>query len=105
MPENHSSIHGADLAEQCAEILGSDKWEIDIGGPEIFAYREITALAFKTIGKPEKGSCFSHWLCKATVNVTKPFTTPANLSAPLGGKQTLEKDFLRLEMNHALRGG
>lgn len=45
-------IHGADLAEICADALKKDVREIDAGGPEILTYRQIAALAFRAVGKP-----------------------------------------------------
>jgi uncharacterized protein YbjT (DUF2867 family) len=107
-------IHGSDLAEACAEILGTEKVEMDIGGPEIFSYRDIAALAFKAVDKPAKYSAFPPWLSKLVVMATRLFSkhqgalfdffTTAmtnDLVAPLGGKRTLESYFLQLEVEHA----
>lgn len=43
-------IHGADLAAYCVDRLGaSGEWEV--GGPEVFTYREILDLAASTLGR------------------------------------------------------
>ncbi|RZU63627.1 SDR family oxidoreductase [Zhihengliuella halotolerans] len=42
-------IHGADLAEFCVARLGeTGAW--DVGGPDVFTYREVVELAFDALG-------------------------------------------------------
>ena len=47
-------IHGADLAEVCADALERREQQLDVGGPEVFTYREIAELAFDVLEKPKK---------------------------------------------------
>lgn len=50
-------IHGADLADFILENLADDsapsrQW--DVGGPDIFTYRELEELAFRIAGRPPR---------------------------------------------------
>jgi uncharacterized protein YbjT (DUF2867 family) len=47
-------IHGADLAEVCADALCTREPEIEIGGPDVLSQDEIAALAFDAIGQPPR---------------------------------------------------
>jgi uncharacterized protein YbjT (DUF2867 family) len=107
-------IHGSDLAEACVETLGDQNVELDVGGPQIFSYQDIAALAFQTIGKPAKFSFLPSWLSVFAVKATKlcnkhhgallDFFTSAmtnDLVAPLTGKKTLEGYFKQLEAEYA----
>ncbi len=67
-------IHGADLAVQCADALEGRNQEIDVGGPEIFTYREIAELAFRAIGNPARITVIPPWLLKALTSVVKVFS-------------------------------
>lgn len=60
-------IHGADLAEVCVDALESPKSQIDVGGPEIFTYREIAELAFDVLAKPKKIICLPKKLIAAAI--------------------------------------
>ena len=60
-------IHGADLAEVCVDALESPKSQIDVGGPEIFTYREIAELAFDVLAKPKKITCLPKKLIVAAI--------------------------------------
>jgi uncharacterized protein YbjT (DUF2867 family) len=44
-------IHEADVADVCAAAIEDERPEIEVGGPEVFERREITALAFAALGK------------------------------------------------------
>ena len=44
-------IHGADLAEFCADKVGDDTGSWDVGGPDVLTYPEIADLAFHALGR------------------------------------------------------
>ncbi|MGZ8177895.1 SDR family oxidoreductase [Williamsia sp. SKLECPSW1] len=45
-------IHGADLAGFCVEHLGDTSGSWDVGGPDVFTYRDVAELAAAAVGKP-----------------------------------------------------
>lgn len=47
-------IHGADLAEFIVEHLADPSGSWDIGGPDIFSYRELEELAFRIAGRKQR---------------------------------------------------
>jgi uncharacterized protein YbjT (DUF2867 family) len=47
-------IHGADLANVCAEALTSGDAEVPAGGPVVYSQNEIAELAFSVLGKPPR---------------------------------------------------
>ena len=48
-------IHGADLAEFCAtRLLSGETGAWNVGGPEIFTWRELADYAFQALGRPAK---------------------------------------------------
>ena len=47
-------IHGADLANVCAEALTGGDAEVPAGGPVIYSQNEIAELAFSVLGKPPR---------------------------------------------------
>jgi len=75
-------IHGADLAEVCADALVSPITQIDVGGPEVFTYREIAGLAFDVLQQREKITCIPQYLVCATVGALR-WLTPAKVHGPL----------------------
>lgn len=75
-------IHGADLAEVCADALVSSESQIDVGGPEVFTYREIAELAFEVLDQPEKITCIPKSLVSATVGALR-WLTPAKFYGPV----------------------
>jgi uncharacterized protein YbjT (DUF2867 family) len=75
-------IHGADLAEVCADALESPTRQIDVGGPEVFTYREIAELAFDILDKPKKITCFPKKLVSAVVGALR-WSTPVKTYGPL----------------------
>lgn len=99
-------IHGADLADFCAEGLASDKAELNVGGPRVLAHRDIAGLAFEAAGKPAKLTRIPAWLFKASVSPLK-WLSPRNygpveflyqalthdLVAPCYGKHDLLSEF------------
>ncbi len=100
-------IHGADLAQACVDALESEVKAVDIGGPEIFTYREIAELAFKVLDKPSKISSMPRRLVSLMVGAMR-LLTPVKTHGPLQflatvmtmdvvgeqyGKQQLEEHF------------
>ena len=75
-------IHGADLAEVCATALETGESQIDVGGPEVFTYREIAELAFDVLGKTEKITSVPKPLVSAAVGALR-WLTPAKVYGPL----------------------
>lgn len=49
--ERLNPIHGADLAEFCVERMGDTSGEWNVGGPDVYRYRDIVDLAFNAVGK------------------------------------------------------
>ena len=75
-------IHGADLAEVCASALANPESEFDVGGPEVFTYREIAELAFDVLGKRKKLTCIPKYLVSAIVGTLR-WLTPARVHGPV----------------------
>jgi uncharacterized protein YbjT (DUF2867 family) len=75
-------IHGADLAEVCASTIESEQRQIDVGGPEVFTYREIARLAFSVLGQPDKITCIPKSLLSAVVGSLR-WLTPAKIHGPV----------------------
>ena len=75
-------IHGADLAQVCADALQSSESQIDVGGPEVLTYREIAELAFDVLDQPEKITCIPKYLVSATVGALR-WLTPAKVYGPV----------------------
>ena len=66
-------IHGADLAEVCADAATGGVQEIDVGGPEVLTHREIAELAFGSVGKQLRISSVPLWVLRAAVSIRKIF--------------------------------
>jgi len=75
-------IHGADLAEVCADALESREQQLDVGGPEVFTYREIAELAFEVLEKPSKVSCLPKKLISAAVGALR-WVAPVRAYGPV----------------------
>ena len=75
-------IHGADLAEFCVGALDGQEQHLDVGGPEVFTYREIAELAFDVLHQPEKITCVPKGLVSATVGAMR-WLTPAKVYGPV----------------------
>ena len=75
-------IDGADLAEVCADALESPTQRINVGGPEVFTYREIAELAFDILGKPRKITCIPKKLVAAAVRGLR-WLTPIKTYGPV----------------------
>jgi uncharacterized protein YbjT (DUF2867 family) len=68
-------IHGKDLAEVCVAALGKTEKEIEVGGPEIFTFREIAELAFKVLNKDAKISTLPVWMIRIILTLMRTFTS------------------------------
>jgi len=75
-------IHGVDLAEVCADALVSREQQLDVGGPEVFTYREIAELAFEALEKPGKITCVPKKLTAAVVGALR-WVTPVKTYGPI----------------------
>ena len=75
-------IHGADLAEVCADALESAESQIDIGGPEVLTYQEIAELAFDVLERREKITCIPKYLVSAIVGALR-WLTPVKVHGPI----------------------
>ena len=75
-------IHGADLAEVCAEALVSRESQIDVGGPEVFTYLEIAGLAFDALEQRERITCIPKNLVSAAVGTLR-WLAPAKVYGPI----------------------
>ena len=75
-------IHGADLAEFCVGSLEGQEQQLDVGGPEVFTYREIAKLAFDVLDQPEKVTCVPKSLVSATVGALR-LLTPVRVYGPV----------------------
>ena len=75
-------IHGADLADFCVDALDGSDQQLDVGGPEVFTYREIAELAFEALDQPEKITCVPKPIIAATVAAMR-WLTPAKVHGPL----------------------
>jgi uncharacterized protein YbjT (DUF2867 family) len=75
-------IHGADLAEVCADALESREQQLDVGGPDVFTYREIAELAFDVLEKPSKITCLPKKLIAAAVGALR-WVAPVKTYGPI----------------------
>ena len=75
-------IHGADLADVCADVLETSIQQIDVGGPEVFTYREIAELAFNILDKPEKITCIPRKLVSVAMEALR-WLTPMKTYGPI----------------------
>lgn len=62
-------IHGADLAQACAETAGGDELEVEAGGPDVMTQRQAAELAFEVVGKPAKVTVVPMWLARVLVKL------------------------------------
>jgi uncharacterized protein YbjT (DUF2867 family) len=75
-------IHGADLAEVCADALAGSESQVDVGGPKVFTYREIAELAFDVLEKPRKITCIPEKLINVMVAALR-WLAPVKTYGPL----------------------
>ncbi len=105
-------IHGADLANVCADSINLDEKEIAIGGPEVFKYIDVARLAFDVIGKEPKITKIPAKIVKPFIYLLRPFnkknyilakffyTAMTNdFVAPKTGKRKL-RDYFRELISH-----
>ena len=85
-------IHGADLAEVCVDALESQEQQLDVGGPEVFTYREIADLAFDVLDRPKKITCLPKKLIAASIGALR-WVAPVKTYGPiqfLAGVMTMD---------------
>ena len=75
-------IHGADLAEVCADALAGSECQVDVGGPQVFTYREIAELSFDVLEKPRKITCIPEKLINVMVTALR-WLAPVKTYGPL----------------------
>ncbi len=75
-------IHGADLAEFCVRALDGPQERRDVGGPEVFTYRDIAELAFGVLDQPAKITCLPDSLVSTVVGALR-WLTPTKVHGPL----------------------
>lgn len=111
-------IHGADLAVACVDAMEGNVAEIDVGGPQIYTWHEVAALAFGILDRPAKVSRVPDWLMWSVVQLVKPFNrhqgdllaffttmATADVVAPQRGTHTLDQHYRHLlESTIALNG-
>jgi uncharacterized protein YbjT (DUF2867 family) len=102
-------IHGADLANVCAEaIIGSDA-EVPAGGPVVYSQNEIAEMAFSILGKPPRITHIPAGLARAGIGAMRLFDRHAadlfdffatagryDNVAPCFGTHTLDDYFRKL---------
>jgi len=75
-------VHGADLAEVCVGALESREQQLDVGGPEVFTYREIAELAFEVLDKPKRITCLPKKLIAAAIGAFR-WVAPVKTYGPI----------------------
>ncbi|MEO1201055.1 MAG: SDR family oxidoreductase [Pseudomonadota bacterium] len=75
-------VHGADLAEVCSSAVERSVDRIEVGGPEVFTYREIAELAFQVVDKPVRISAIPKSLISAAVGAMR-WLTPMSVYGPV----------------------
>ncbi|MCP5108214.1 MAG: SDR family oxidoreductase [bacterium] len=68
-------IHGADLAEVCVNAVKNPGKEINVGGPNLYTYKEIAELAFTVLNKKVKISRVPIWVKNVTLFLVRMFTS------------------------------
>lgn len=68
-------IHGADLAQVCVGAIKKSEKEINVGGPEIFTFKEIAELAFRVLNKQVKISYLPMWMIQIILPLMRTFTS------------------------------
>lgn len=66
--------HGSDVARAAIAAFGTGKTEVEVGGPEIFTYSEIGALAFAVLGKTPRISRIPAWIVNAALLALRPIS-------------------------------
>ncbi len=105
-------IHGRDLAEASIEALTGFEREVDIGGPEVLTWNQISRLAFQAIGEKPRLSHIPLRLARAFLEIIRPFwrskaelwdffvsSGALNFEAPRRGERVLADFFRDLQAN------
>ena len=66
-------VHGADIAQVCADAVNGDCRKIVVGGPDIYTFREIMEMAFLACGKTPWITSFPLWLAEGALMGIKLF--------------------------------
>jgi uncharacterized protein YbjT (DUF2867 family) len=102
-------IHGADLAQVCADAIASRDVEVPTGGPVVYTQNEIAELAFSILGKSPKITRIPTWMAGAAIKAMRLFDRHAadlldffvtagqyENAAPRFGTHTLDDYFRQL---------
>lgn len=78
-------VDGADVAVAAIAAFGTDTVEIEVGGPDVFSYEEIGALAFDVLGTKPRVTHVPLWVVNAALAVLRrlnrrQYTTAAFLA-------------------------
>ena len=65
-------IHGEDMGEICADAAAPGHQEIDVGGPDVFTYKELFTLAFTSIHKQPRIIFIPLWIVQGLHALIKP---------------------------------
>ena len=65
-------IHGEDMGEICVDAVAPGYQDIDIGGPDIFTYKELFTLAFTSINKQPRIIFIPFWIVQGFHTLIKP---------------------------------
>ncbi|MFA9560333.1 SDR family oxidoreductase [Evansella sp. AB-rgal1] len=60
-------IHGADLANVCVSAFAKENSILEVGGADVYTYREMAELAFKVVSQKEKITTIPEWLVKTSL--------------------------------------
>ena len=67
-------IHGADLAEVCADTAENDAREVPVGGPDVYTYNRVAGLAFAALGQSPRITHIPVALARLVVYALRPFS-------------------------------
>ncbi len=70
-------IHGADLAQLCADAIISGDSQVPAGGPVVYSMNEVAELAFSILGKPPKVMHIPAWMASVGVKTVRLFNRHA----------------------------
>ena len=65
--QRQNPIHGADLAKVCVDAVEGSEREVEVGGPEVFTYREMVDLAIEISGTQPVLLPLPFWLADGLV--------------------------------------
>lgn len=64
-------VHGSDVARAAIAAFGTGKTEVGVGGPDVYTYAEIGALAFEVLGKPPRMTCVPVWIINTVLAILR----------------------------------